>query len=380
MDRRDFLKQAALWALIGPELGVLARSELAFADGKKDQRKSRLLLVTPQLGPHFYERVDFKNLVAEDVPGGLAVYHVTGGKTDLFSCPISPHVFEQHPVDPGLVVGIAKWTKSAVVMRLRDGKVVKEITAPGDYRFFGHVDFADGGRKAYVSAHNHKAHQGGICIYNTEDWKLESIAPAFCNYPHQLVVSKQNQIIIGGRDVHHDQAKELNIIDGKSFALAKKFAPIAADSHILQLDDDNLVVSSGDNFSGVQIVVVNTKTSEMTDVHTMADFPKEQMNGEALSLAALSPHELAVSLDHSQRLLTWNLQTRKLQFIPFKGECLGVVKDGSELYVSTGGEGELDVFQINPQNPSRLGNLQRLGHVGNGRHMRLMTDPAWSSS
>lgn len=365
LDRRKFLQSSLEWALTG----YLMTGRMAMA------RAGTLApyLVTAHTDDGAYQDRRYKT--ATEATGFLVTMNLATGKISRFPTPIWPHVYDQNPARPNEALGVVKWTESAIVVNLTNGKILKRITAPVGYRFFGHAAFDASGVYAGITASHNITHRGGLCVYETSTWTLQKIAEVGSTNPHEALLTSDNHIAVVGSAYESKRFNRgmrgiVSLMDPSDFKVLRKY-PVPAEGHMARLDADHLISGGINPNSQLTLCKLNLKTGEMVDIHSSPDFPRSSFPAEGLSIAVLSPDLVAVTLSQTSQLMLWNISSNRFQLSQFEGETYGVAIANNQLYMNYGDEGFLTAVSagLDLQQPTTF---KTVAQFGNGRHMRLM--------
>ena len=123
-----------------------------------------------------------------DQPGEVLLGNFAATEFKKIAVPFSTHSFVQYPNDKDQIIGIQKWGKNSVHMRIRSGKVTK-LDLPKNTVFFGHGVFSPASDQFLVSAMNYEKGHGVFIVYDAQSLRPIDMISTYGYNPHEVQLS-----------------------------------------------------------------------------------------------------------------------------------------------------------------------------------------------
>lgn len=309
---------------------------------------------------------------AEDVPGQILRYTPKSGTLVAYDVPIFAHSLACHPMDSQVLLGVSKWTPSALVYDLRSSRVVANLECPEGIRFFGHGQFSARGDKAAISAYSHKVRHPYVCIYDCNDWKMTDMVSLGdgkgTQTPHDLVFLPSGDILATISNFGEKLPSYFVRLDSSSHQLKEKFEMPPGCAHLLLRSDGQLIVtgmSTTDTETTTQLFIFDLDNNRIKSIADSPDFSSLNLRAPALSVEEISDSHIVATLSEQNAILLWDHQTNRLRIIDGKGFALGAAKTPNGFYAVF----ESSLVKFKWQGELNLIKLGEKASFGNAAHM-----------
>lgn len=331
--------------------------------------RSPTVLIGSQVDDYTRAKPNFELETANDIPGYISVFEIGRQRFELFPIPLFIHSFNQLPKKPEQIVGISKWTPSGLIWNWRTKKIERLISAPSNYRFFGHSCFSPDGDFCYVTGQSSLMRKGVVFIFDARNWSLLKMIELPGAAPHEIINGSDGCFTVGiNVKDGFDQVLKINTL-GQIVSATNSPRVV----HLTEMANNEFVLGAAagkDNSLGLSAIHLDSQ--RLVDFKDSIDFPAGGMNGEALSFAKVSESEVFVTFGAFRMFGLWNIRSNRMKFIPLADFSLGVSQVGDSLFVTTGSHQLVEYkdaqqFSAQPEIKSVFP-----FRFGNGPHLKAM--------
>lgn len=383
-NRRNFLKKAG-YTLLGTSIFWGLSERFQFLRWTRDQlglSSKKDFWLWSNIGvPRRYTSSESQN----KGPSGVVGFNPSTGEKKFIPMSFYGHHLA-HDKNSQLAATCEKWNTSAALLDLKVGKVIAEIKAPTNMRFFGHIQFADNSSEIYVSAVDDELHEGVVLVFNTLNLELKRSFKSHGQIPHQLLLYHPDELMVA-----HARSKSITVLNPHNGELLRTFNinnPSPA-HFVFERSLDTLIVggrnfpNAPDHFAEKEKKIFENRFKSILSVLEFHDgyngsegnlmklphseilsLEKTNINGNWFSLVTL-PHANKIYLcDLKKRSMICELETdfspRGIAFSPHSPEIFFVNSEKRELF-----QGQI----VGKEN--MVLKLTKISEFGNSSHISL---------
>ncbi|WP_222937667.1 DUF1513 domain-containing protein [Spartinivicinus ruber] len=302
--------------------------------------------------------------------------------------PARAHAISSHSVKPLIAVFDRRPGQRVHIVDWQQGKLIATIKATANRHFYGHGVFSQDGKQLFCSENNWQQGTGVIGIYDTQRFtRLGEMASGGIG-PHELVLHPNGNTLVvanGGILTRPESGRKKLNLD----AMAPNLSHINIKTGELvdqqtfvhhQLSIRHLAISQrGQVVAGMQYQGDQSDIEPLVASQIAQGSPLKSMASDELAWLQMNQYTASVCiLDHADtvivtcpranRVISWQLSTRKLKSSLNVSDAAGVVATALDQCAITTGLGQLHIMQCQQGSLSPL-SLQRFSHLAWDNHL-----------
>lgn len=371
LDRRLFLKSGlALLPAVGIGAWYLRHRDLSLTPSEPEPLSGVLLnshYYVRDLPPRDRTRLRWTaEFPSEMVRLDLKDMNILRSKTPFYLHQVIPL-----PRNPDLALGCMKWGQKAGVVSVSDASLQTVLTAPPEFRFFGHTRFTADGQYALMSANSNDDRQGLVLIYDAADFRLVEKVPTDGRFPHDMMLLDEHTLLIGQASPTNDDPSmgRITTLDLRSLRPIRH-AETPKSDHFNRLSPTAVLVG-GHNYDAARATWFTFDTEKFEVLNNFVapgTVPDDLPRGEALSFGSLGSGTLVTTTSNGGNLLFWNQQTgaRLVHKMPFSPN--GILIHQEKMLVAGTPSGRMMEIDFDSREFKVIAEKEHGSIFGNGSH------------